>query len=616
MKRFSFLILLNLAIMSTNKTLACNVAEKWLLENYKKTEVMVPMRDGASLYTAIYHPVDSSERHPIIMQRTPYPLRPYGKGYAKALRDYMGVFIRNGYIIVFQNVRGTFLSEGEYENIRPLKTAPDGIDETTDTYDTVEWLLNNTLCNGAVGVKGTSYPGFYATMAAVDAHPAVKAVSPQAPVADWYMGDDVHHNGAFFLADIYRFGSSFFRHRKRPTIRSNKPLVSVDKDIYSFFLEKGSMAEIMRPYGDSLRFWNEIKAHPHYDDFWQARNPIRHLKKVKPAVMVVAGTFDAEDCYGAFETYRGIKKNSPETDLYMVIGPWAHGSWKDLKYKGLAGLSFGEGSAGYFMENIEYPFFAYYLEGKGSKPSYSSLFLPSGESLGSGLPLWREASSWPPAYVEQARLYLHADGRLNEESPVKNNASVSYISDPLNPVPYYHEESEERIRDYMAADQSFLDKRKDVLKFWGPIMDKEVFLAGPVRVSLKVSLNSTDADLIVKLIDVRPDGYKMLIRWDVMPARYRNGFEKPEAMEPGKVETIEFTMPDVAHILGRGHRLLVHIQSSSFPLVAFNPQNFIDNQYYAEKKDYRKAKIEIHCSKGQPSYIELPIESRESYICP
>ena len=607
MKRFFIFILLSVAIMSNGKVYAYDVAWKWLAENYTKTEVMIPMRDGVSLYTAIYQPVDSTVRHPVIMQRTPYALRPYGKGYAKSLRDYMGVFLRHGYIIVFQNVRGTFLSEGDFENIRPLSSSKQGTDETTDTYDTVDWLLKNTFCNGSVGVKGTSYPGFYATMAAINSHPAIKAVSPQAPVCDWYMGDDVHHNGAFFLADMYRFGSSFFRPRSKPTIRSKSSLVTVDKDIYEFFLEKGSMSEIMKPYGDSLKFWNEIKAHPHYDDFWKERNPVRHLKNIKPAVMVVAGTFDAEDCYGAFETYRGIKKNSPETELYMVIGPWAHGSWKDLKYNGLGGTFFGEGSAGYFIENLEYPFFAYYLEGKGVKPTYSNIFLPSGEAVVGGEDSWTETALWPPSSLLTERFYLYADQKLNPASPVKKKSFCSYVSDPSDPVPYYNEQSQERVKDYMAGDQSFLNERKDVLKFWGPVMDKEALLAGPVKVSLKVSANSADADFIVKLIDVRPDGFQMLIRGDVMPARYRKGFEKPEAMEEGKIESIDFTMADIAHVIGRGHRLLVHVQSTWFPLVALNPQNLVDNQYYAERKDYRKAKIDIHCSKEASSYIELSI---------
>lgn len=608
MRRVIFIILINCCIMIRSGE-AREITEKWITANYSKTEVMIPMRDGVSLYTAIYSPVGDGMKRPVIIQRSPYALRPYGKGYAKALREYFYMFMKHKYIIVFQNVRGTFLSEGEYENLRPIRQGSVMIDEATDVYDTAEWILRNTTCNGSIGVKGTSYPGFYATWASICRHPAVKAVSPQAPVTDWYMGDDVHHNGAFFLSDMYRFGGSFFRPRKRPTIRSNRSLVEIDKNSYDFFLEKGSMAKLLEPYGDSLKFWNEIQAHPDYDSFWKIRNPLQHLKNVKPAVMVVAGTFDAEDCYGAFATYRGYKQNSPGSDIYMVIGPWAHGSWKDLKYSSLDGAIFGDGTAAHFIEKIEYPFFAYFLEGKGSKPKSEVDVLFSGETMPDRKrESWKKYDCWPPAGMETEKFYLHSDGVLSIDKPTEGNGLCKYVSDPENPVPYYHDrEAFERIRDYMAGDQRFLEDRKDVLKFTGKKAEREMVLSGPVKVSLKASCTGTDADFVVKLIDVRPDGYQMLIRGDVMPGRYRKGFDKPVAMNHDAVETIEFTMPDIAHIIKPGHRLMVQVQSSWFPLVAMNPQKILENQYTATKDDYKVCEIGIYCNNDVCSYIELPI---------
>jgi hypothetical protein len=607
---YKHLILLILSVLFINPKImyAGKLTERWLKENYIKTEVLIKMRDGISLFTSIYQPKDSTQRHPVIMQRTPYSLSPYGKGFSKALKQYMYSFVKNNYIIVLQNVRGTYLSEGEYENIRPIKKTPDGIDEGTDVYDTAEWILKNTFCNGNIGVKGTSYPGFYATWAALSNHPAIKAVSPQAPIADWYMGDDVHHNGAFMLADMYRFGGSFFRPKNNPTIRSKSSLVKIDKNIYDFFLEKGDMLELMKPYGDSLDFWNKIKEHPNYDDFWKERSPLIHCRNVKPAVMVVAGTYDAEDCYGAFHTYRSIKKQSPNTPLYIVIGPWAHGAWKSKDYNHLDGAFFGNGSSTYFMENIEYPFFAYYLENKKNKPISNVNVLPSGDTQeNTPKPEWKTMASWPNKKTKNIKFYLSSDCKIVSKGRSVKPGILSYISDPSNPVPYYHVLSNGRERDYMAGDQRFLDARKDILEFESGILEEKIGVGGPIKVVLNMICSTTDADVVVKVIDCRPDGYKMLVRADVLPLRYRKGFENPVPLKPGHLERVEFEMPDIAHIFYPNHKIIIQIQSSWYPLVAMNPQKFIENQYFANDKDYNKAKIDINIMKGRPSYIELPV---------
>lgn len=609
MRTRHLILIIIFTIMHILGSRAKGITAKWIESNYTKTEVMIQMRDGIALYTAVYQPKDSSEKHPVIMQRTPYALRPYGKGFASILNGYLSLYVQHGYIIVLQNVRGTYLSEGEYENVRPIKKSETAIDEATDTYDTAEWILKNTYSNGAIGVKGNSYPGFYATWSALSGHPAIKAVSPQAPIGDWFMGDDVHHNGAFFLGDTYRFGGSFFRSRKKPTIRSPKALVEIDKPIYDYFLEKGAMQELMAPYGDSLKFWNEIKAHPDYDSFWKERSPLQHLKNIRPAVMVVAGTFDTDDCYGAFSTYKAIRDNSENTDKYIVIGPWAHGAWRDKEYSRLDKAYFGDGTAEYYLNNIEYPFFAYYLEGKGNKPDTGAEVLFSGDTSEDGAKeQWRHYEVWPPVGVKYEKYYLHNDKRISTKLPGKSAEFMSYISDPDNPVPYYHDTVANGMqRDYMAGDQSFLKGREDVLSFIAPAAKEEMMIAGPIKVKLSVSISTTDADFVVKLIDIRPDGCQMLVRGDVMPARYRKGFEKPLAMKPGRIEDITFTMPDVAHILKTGHRLMVQVQSSWYPLVAMNPQKLIDNQYYAKSEDYVESVVSIYSDVNKQSYVELPI---------
>ena len=336
-----------------------DVTEEWLKENYTKREVMIPVRDGARLYTAVYEPVGAIEAKPVMLVRTPYSLKPYGfeagempeegrLSYSSGIWGDLLNYAADGYVIVFQNVRGTYLSEGDFENIRPHLTGMSGglskgqtVDEATDTYDTVEWLLANTRSNGNIGVKGTSYNGFYATMAALSRHPAVKAVSPQAPIADWFMGDDAHHNGAFCLADCYRFGSSMYRARKAPSTKGPSKLVKINTDLYEYFLGK-PMADLSAYFGDTLAFWNKMAAHPDYDAFWKDRNPAKHLKDIKSAVLVTGGFYDAEDCYGAFETYKEISRLSPECDLYLAAGPWYHGGWSNRKANHFAGAWFGE----------------------------------------------------------------------------------------------------------------------------------------------------------------------------------------------------------------------------------------------------------------------------------
>lgn len=621
------LMIISVGLMAQNGK---EVTLEWLKENYTKREVMIPMRDGVRLYTAVYEPVSASAPKPVMLVRTPYSLKPYGfeageeaptgkQAYSSGIWGDLFNYAADGYVIVLQNVRGTYLSEGNFENIRPHLTGKTGglskgqtVDEATDTYDTAEWLLANTRSNGNIGVKGTSYPGFYATMAALSRHPAIKAVSPQAPVTDWFMGDDAHHNGAFCLADCYRFGSSMYRTRKAPSSKGLKGLVKIDSDLYDYFLDK-PLSELSAFFGDSLTFWNSMVTHPDYDRFWKNRNPSVQLSNIEPAVLVTGGFYDAEDCYGAFRTYAELKKRSPKGNIFLAVGPWHHGGWGDRHVNSIAGAWFGEASGEFYQDKVEYPFFTYYLESKGNIPSKVNV-LPSGETQRSKMegvpsaPRWETYSTWPPTEAKPFRINLSGIDSLNISEPASHAVFRSFTSDPSNPVPYMDVKSNGRDHGYMTADQTFASRRHDVLTYSGKLLSDTLHLAGPVKAHIKLRLDlpsgeksrNMDADIVVKLIDVRPDGYQMLVRGDVMPVRYRDGFGKSKATSSGKTVSLDFTMCDIDHYFLPGHSLMIQIQGSWFPLIAMNPQTFVHNPFSATIEDYRAIKISV----SSDSYIE------------
>ena len=577
-----------------------SITVKWLAANYTKREVMIPMRDGVALYAAVYEPVDE-EMHPVILERTPYPLNPYGKTFAKELRTRLDLFVQARYIIVFQNVRGTFMSEGQFENIRPFNAAKQGLDtdEASDAYDTAEWLLSHCRTNGSIGVKGISYPGFYASLAALSGHPAIKAVSPQAPVTDWFLGDDAHLSGAFQYG-MYSFGASFFRPRPRPTKRWPKGVADTQGDLYDFFLEKGLSGSL-----DDLRgkvdFVDEMTVHPSYDVWWQERNPALQFRNIRPAVLVVGGWFDGEDCFGTFETYRRLKDQSPETELYLAAGPWYHGAWKKKGYAGLGPASFGPGSAEYFLQEIEYPFFAFYLEGKG-EPGARVRILPSAETMPevASVHQWEAHDIWPPQ-GDVRRLYL-GDGK--KLTPEPGTRSYEYMSDPERPVPYMAQTgSEWLLRIAQVADQRHAARRTDVLTFAGPVLEREMKVEGRIRVHLELAMDTDDADFIVKVVDRRPDGVQMLLRAGVLPARFRKDFSRPEPVTPGEPFVLDWELNDIAHRFLPGHRLMVQVQSSWFPLIAMSPQRYMDNPYLARPEDLRPARITLLSG----SRVELPV---------
>ena len=598
MSKFLTYILLIITLIScTSETV---IDQQWLEQNYTKKEAMVQMRDSVSLYTSVYEPIGATDR-PVLIVRTPYSCAPYGSGWKGDLTEYMHEFLRNNYIIVFQDVRGRYMSEGEYLNIRPYirQKASNEIDEASDTYDTIEWILQNTDNNGSVGVTGMSYPGFYATMAALSGHPALKAVSPQAPILDWFKGDDVHHNGALMLMDIYSFAPYMFKKHENPVQEDHGLASPIGENAYEWFLQMKTPSNLTAALPDTLKFWNEILQHPHYDSYWMDRSLEYDLHAILPAILVVGGAYDTDDCYGALNTYRLIRQNSPDTDLHFVYGPWTHGGWHHADYEGLGDVKFTKGISEDFMRDIEYPFFRYYLEGKGRKPKPVY-------AIASGSDSWQKMDVWPSCEMTLEPLYLTNDSSLSFDESSYESSVSSYVSDPDNPVPFM-EDASRRDNSYMVADQRFASERADVLSFVSDVQEDVLKLQGPVKVDMNVSLSTDDADLVVKLIDVYPDGYQMLIRGDVFPVRYREGFNAPKPATPGEVMNIQFTMNDIAHWVQPGHRLMVQIQSSWFPLVNMNPQKFMDNIYMAKPEDYQKSEVTIYHQKDLQSRILLPV---------
>jgi putative CocE/NonD family hydrolase len=590
---------------------------KYVKENYIQQDHMIPMRDGKRLFTTVYIPRDISQKYPIIMTRTPYKtdtyINPLGMG-----RD----FVREGFIFVYQDVRGRYQSEGDFVNVRPHKPVKKGsndIDESTDTYDTIEWLINNVPGNnGRVGLWGISYLGFYTTHGMIDAHPALKAASPQAPVTDWFIGDDFHHNGAFFLTDAFSFISSFGVPRPEPTKERAPRFDFKMPDGYKFFLELGPIRNVNEKYfKQGIPFWNDLMKHGTYDAFWKARDPLQHLHNVKPAVMTVAGWFDAEDLWGTLAVYRTVEKYNPGIFNILVMGPWSHAGWIFFSGERLGDLRFGSKTSIFYQRNIALPFFNYYLKDKGE------LDLPEAYVFETGKNQWRQFDSWPPKSTEEKPLYFHESGQLSFEPPIPQKEIVfdEYLSDPARPVPYIGNIQIGRSgAEYMVADQRFAATRPDVLVYQTDVLTEELTIAGPITAKLCVSTSGTDSDWVLKLIDVYPDysddeskpmrvrmrGYQQLVRAEIMRGKFRNSFEKPEAFIPNQPAKVEFVLPDTLHTFSKGHRLMVQIQSSWFPLVDRNPQKFVDI-YTATEADFQKATQRLYRSGENISSIVLTV---------
>jgi putative CocE/NonD family hydrolase len=593
---------------------------EYIREHYTKIERMIPMRDGVKLFTAIYIPKDRREKYPILLNRTPYTVNPYGEDRYRAALGPSQAFVREGYIFAYQDIRGRWMSEGEFIDARPYipnKKSKKDVDESSDTYDTVEWLIKNIEGNnGKVGIYGISYPGFYATCGIIDSHPALKAASPQAPVTDLFIGDDTFHNGAFFLLGNYTFYANFGQVRPAPTgTPYYRPIRFGTEDGYRFFLEN-TYADLKEKYfKDFVPIWDEMISHDTYDEFWQSRTPLPHLKNVKPAVLTVGGWYDAEDLYGPLKTYAAIRDNNPGATNHMVMGPWPHGGWSRGSGDIFGNVHFDSKTSEYYRENIELPFFNYHLKGKGN-PNISEVTV-----FETGSNQWRTYDTWPPAAAKDAYLFLGSEGSLSFDSAPEKGAYDEYVSDPSRPTPYTSVTAMYPVREYMVEDQRFASTRPDVLVYRTPELEENVTFSGPLNVELYVSTTGTDADFVVKLIDVYPDStrnraetpphirlsaFQQLVRGDVMRAKFRNSLVTPEPLTPGEVTKVSFELRDIAHTFRKGHRIMVQVQSSWFPLVDRNPNRFMDI-FKASASDYRKATHRVYLDGSRQSRIGVKL---------
>ncbi len=569
--------------------------------HYTKQEVDIEMRDGIKLHTTIYAPKDTSKSYPIVMQRTPYSSRPYGEG---EFREKIGpntYMMKEGYIVVYQDVRGRWMSEGKYDNMRayiPNKTGTQ-VDEASDTYDTIDWLVNNVdNNNGRVGTWGISYPGFYATYSLLSGHPALKASSPQACIGDFFF-DDFHHNGAYLLS-YWRATALFGYQKEGPTTDPWYEFPKLDSDDqFDFFLKTGPLSNLDQYYDETNEFWTQLKEHPNYDEFWRSRGLIQHLENIEPAVMTVGGLYDAEDLYGPWETYKNMEKRSSNYNT-VVFGPWSHGDWSRTKKRQAVGnIYFGDDISDYFQKELETKFFSHFLKG----PADGNTDLPEAHVFDSGSKEWHSFDTWPPAAIEKMTYTLGADGVFGTGDENATSAE-RFESDPANPVPYA--EGKKMVftpRKYMSDDQRFAAQRNDVLVYETEVLAEDMTLAGELIAKLLVETTGTSADWVVKLVDVYPDdvpnteeveegvqlaGYHQMVRSEVMRGRFRNDMSKPEPFTPNTKESVTIKLQDVLHTFKKGHKIQIQVQSTWFPLIDLNPQTFVPNIFKAKAEDFKK----------------------------
>ena len=612
------------AALSVGSVEAQPAAANTAAGRYVKHEFRIPMRDGVRLHTAVYAPRDRTREYPFLLFRTPYSCAPYGAEFPPAIH-HSTYLVDEGYIFVCQDVRGRFMSEGTYDNMRPHVPGDSAIDESSDTYDTIEFLLARVEGNnGRVGQWGISYPGFYTAAALPEAHPALVASSPQAPIADFYF-DDFHHHGAYTLA--YWFITPVFSIQHdgpTPDFWFEFPEVHTG-DGYRFYMDLGPLKNSSRYYGEEHFFWRQLVEHPNYDEFWQRRTILPHLRGVNHAVMTVGGWFDAEDLYGPLNIYRTLEHENPAEYNVLVMGPWSHGQWAEADSVQKVGeVEFGIGISDYYRREIEAPFFRHFLKGEGEPPQFEA------HVFDTGLKEWVSFSEWPPAAAEVRRMYVRDGELLSEEPPAAGEAAFTeYLSDPNEPVPYT---GAIRFvltpRDYMTDDQRFAERRPDVIEFETDVLSDNVTLAGDILAHLLVSTSGTDADWVVKLIDVHPgqppaavfapgslggssmDGYPQMVRSEIIRGRFRNSYEHPEPFVPGMVETVELPLQDVFHTFRRGHRIMVQIQSTWFPLFDRNTQTYVDNIFEADEGDFVAHRHRVYHAPGAASYLAVKMLRR------
>lgn len=582
-------------------------------DRYIKIEQMIPMRDGIKLFTSIYVPKDRTEKYPFLLVRTPYSCFPYGATNFPRRLGPSTFFANENYIYVTQDVRGRYKSEGKFEEMTPhiaIKKSNTDTDESTDCYDTIEWLLKNIENNnGKAGMYGISYPGFYASAALPNAHPALKAVSPQAPVTDELEGDDAYHRGAFFLMDNFSFLNDFDHTRDTPWTQYPHIFDENITDAYDFYLKLGPLGNANEKYfKNKSKIWNEYLQHDTKDAYWQARDIRTHLNNIKPAVLVVGGWYDAEDLFGSLKTYEAIERKSPGNNTKLIMGPWTHGGWSRGEWSKYGSHNFGSNTSKYFQQ-LEYDFFNAWLKDKGTFNAAEATVFETGTNQ------WKEYNTWPPSQAKQVNWYLNSNRQLSLAKPSNAKGFEEYVSDPANPVPYMNTKGGGRNNEYMVADQSFASKRNDVLTFESEVLDHNTTLSGPIMANLFVSTTTSDADFVVKVIDVLADtatdnngknigGMQRLVRTEILRGKFRNSFITPMAFTPGKITNVAFTLNDVAHSFLKGHKIMVQVQSSWFPLVDRNPQKFMHIPK-AKAEDFKKATIRIYHDEKHPSAIKV-----------
>lgn len=593
----------------------------YIRANYSKSEYLAPMRDGVRLFIAVYAPKDTSKRYPIWMTRTPYTVAPYGEDNYRSTLGPSEFFARAGYIFAYCDVRGIGKSEGQFVHVRPYipnKTSPRQFDEATDAYDTIDFLLktlpNN---NGRVGVWGVSYNGFYATMTILSGHPALKAASPQAPVTEWFLGDDWRHNGAFFLAHAFGFLSSYGRPRTGENELPGPGFGYGTPDGYDFFLRMGPLGNAEKEFfKGKIDYWQELISHDTYSGYWKARDPLPYLKNVQAAVMTVGGWFDAEDAYGAFHTAQAVREQNPGALNIFVAGPWSHGQWGGDAGEAVGDVRFQQKTGEYFREHIEFPFFQRFLKDEGEAQQSAAYVFETGRNA------WHTFDRWPPPNATPKTFYFESGSRLSSTPPAASGEVFDeYISDPAKPVPHVTEITTSMPTGYMTGDQRFAGRRTDVLVYQTEPLTQDVTFAGPLKASLYVSTSGTDSDWIVKLIDVYPGdypdpdpnptgvkmgGYEQLVRGEPFRGKFRKSFEHPVPFEPGKPDKVEFQLLDVFQTFRRSHRIMVQVQSSWFPLVDRNPQKFMKIDE-AQPSDFQKATERVYRSAKLPSSITVEV---------
>ncbi len=605
----ALLLLFPLGLLA-QKPMSSEDLAAYVKANYTKYEHRVPMRDGKRLFTAVYVPKDSLKTYPFLLNRTPYSCAPYGVDKYPGRLGPNERFAKSGYIFVSQDVRGRYLSEGEFVEMTPhraVKRSPVDTDESTDTYDTIDWLIKNIKGNnGKAGIVGISYPGFYAAAGMLEAHPALKAASPQAPIVDLFMGDDAFHNGAFYLAANFGFYAFFGKKKIEPELPdpAARRFQFGTPDGYDFYKRLGPLTNSDEKYFKrESTYWTDLLTHTTYDDFWKARNLAQHVKNVTPAVLTVGGWFDAEDLQGPLRLDAALNNQSPTTQHTLVMGPWVHGGWARGSGEKLGDVRFNQKNSPWFQENVEFPFFEFHLkEGKDPKLSRAIIFE-------TGSNRWRNFDAWPPK-GEAKKLYFHPSGKLSFTAPTEADSSDEYVSDPAKPVPFVGYTTLDMAQEYMVGDQRFATSRLDVLSYTSDVLEEDLIVAGPLKPQLFLTSSATDGDFVVKLIDVYPDdypehgGYQQLVRGEPFRAKFRESFEKPKAIEPGKLFEVNYAMPDVCHVFRRGHQVMVQVQSSWFPLVDLNPQRFGDVPT-TRAADFVKATQRLFHDAKRPSGIAV-----------